>query len=73
MPNRYKDLHEYFRETGTKKTFIAQKLGISRFQMSALLYPDRYPIDITPDLERRIATLLGQPVEYVRKFYERAA
>lgn len=70
---RYRTLHEYIAQNGVKKVFVRQQLGVSPFRFSALLYPDRYPVNVDKDLARRIATLLNQPVSYVRDLYDRAA
>lgn len=71
--NRYSDIHAYCADTGVKKTFVAKRLGVSRFQLSGLLYPERYPVTLTPEIIAGIATLLNQPESYVRKLYQRAA
>jgi hypothetical protein len=70
---RYSDLQGYCDATGIKKGFVAKQLGISRFQLSGLLYPDRYPVVLTDDLVERLAELLNQRTDYVRKLYPRAA
>jgi hypothetical protein len=71
---RHRDLHAYFEATGTKKTFVTKQLGISRFQMAGLLYPDRYPVpEMTPDLAARLSKLLNQSTDYVRRLYLKAA
>lgn len=70
---RYTNLHTYCAETGTKKVFIANRLGVSRFQLAGLLYPERYSVLLTDTLVTRLAELLNQPTQHVRKLYERAA
>lgn len=69
----YESVAHYIEKTGTRKWFIAKQLGISRFQMTALVHPGRYPVSIDDDLARRIADLLNQPVSYVEKLYGKVA
>jgi hypothetical protein len=70
MPDtKYRDLADYFDRTGTKKGFIAQRLGISRFTMTALLNPERYPVRIDDELVNQLSGLLGQTAAYVRRLY----
>lgn len=73
LTTRYESLLAYCKDTGAKKVWLATNLGVSRFQMAGLLYPDRYPVVLHDQLVRRLAVLLNQPSEYVRKLYARAA
>jgi plasmid maintenance system antidote protein VapI len=70
---RFADLAEYIETHGLKKYAVANVLGVSRYQMSALLYPGRYAVSIDEDLIDRIAQLLNQKPDYVRKLYPKAA
>jgi hypothetical protein len=70
---RYDSLADYVEAQGLKKWFVAQLLGVSRFQFAGLLYPGRYPVTVDDALAARIADLLNQPVSYVRKLYPKAA
>jgi len=69
----YPDLHVYMAVKRLKRYEVAKLLGVSGFRMSALLYPDRYPVRVDDDLVSRIAALLNQTPEYVRRQYQRAA
>jgi hypothetical protein len=71
------NLNQYIEEHGTKKVFLAEKLGISRNSLDGLLLEgDRKPpvevFDVRSDLAERIAQLIGQSVEYVRDYYAKA-
>lgn len=68
---RYRDLAEYVEASGRKKFAIAADLGISRYQMTALLHPTRYGVTVDDDLAFRIAALLNQPIGYVRRMFPR--
>lgn len=70
---KHKDLHFYLASARIKKFELARLLGVSRFQLAGLLYPDRYPVVLTDELVERLTELLNQPADYVRKYYERAA
>lgn len=69
----YASLAEYIERKRAKKYAVADDLGVSRYQMSALLYPGRYSVRVDDDLAARIARLLNKPVSHVRKLYSRAA
>ena len=71
--HKYESLAVYAAATETKKYAIAAHLGVSQFQMAALLYPRRYRVTVDDDLARSIASLLNQPISYVRKLYPKAA
>jgi len=71
--SKYPDLHVYASKKKLPKWEIAKALGVSRFRLSGLLYPDRYPVKLDDDLVTRIAALLNQTPEYVRRQYQRAA
>jgi hypothetical protein len=70
---RFASLAEYIERKRAKKYAVAEDLGISRYQMSALLYPGRYSVRVDDNLAVRIARLLNQPVSHVKKLYDRAA
>lgn len=70
---KFSDLHDYTSRTGVKKSFVAKALGVSRFQMAGLLYPDRYPVVLTDELIEKLSDLLNQRPAYVRRLYSRAA
>lgn len=70
---RFASLTEYIAVSGRKKYHVAKELGVSTYQMSALLYPDRYSIQVDAALAAKIATLLNQPTAHVRKLYPRKA
>lgn len=70
---RYASLAEYIAASQLKKFVVAQELGISRYQMSALLYPGRYSVRVDAELIAKIAKLINQPETYVRKLYPVAA
>lgn len=70
---RFTSLAEYIERKRAKKYAVAEDLGVSRYQMSALLYPGRYSVRVDDHLAARIARLLNQPVSHVRKLYARAA
>lgn len=71
-------LSDFLAEYGSTKTFLAEKLGISKFQLNGLLLEEGFqpPVaifDIREDLADRVAALLGQTADYVRDFYRKAA
>jgi hypothetical protein len=70
---RFASLADYVERTGLKKLHVAKELGISRYQMSALLYPERYGPAVDEVLLDKIAGLLNQPPAYVRRLYPEAA
>lgn len=70
---RHRDLHFYLAANRIKKVDLAESLGISRFQLAGLLYPERYPVVLTDSLVDRLSELLNQPADYVRKIYKTAA
>lgn len=73
MPRKFQNLNEYLAANGIKKADFAPELGVSRFQLSGLLYPAKYPVRITDDLIARIAELINRPESYVRDYYRKAA
>jgi cell division protein YceG involved in septum cleavage len=70
---RYDSLFDYCKRTGVRKVTLASELGISRFKLAGLLYPDRYPVSLTDDIVTALAALLNRSESYVRDFYEKAA
>jgi hypothetical protein len=71
---KYATLGEYCLESKKARVRLAVELGVSRFQMAGLLYPDRYPVPaLTDDLVQRIASLLNQSASHVRNLYPRKA
>lgn len=71
---RYRDLHDYLAQSGKRKQFVArQELDIHPPRLSELLNPDVYCPRVDDELLKRIAELLNQPPEYVRKIYPKAA
>lgn len=70
---KFSSLAEYIDSRRAKKYAVAEELGISRYQMSALLYPGRYSVKVDDELAARIAQLLNQPISHVRRIYTRAA
>lgn len=72
---RFTDLNEYlFVHRGqVKKTQLARDLGVWPSKLTALLNPDTYRVSLDDDLVTRIAALLNQSPEYVRRLYDRAA
>jgi len=70
---KYASLLDYCLETRTRKVMLAAELGFSRFRFTALLYPHLYPVALTGGEIDRLAELLNQTSDYVRKLYQRAA
>ena len=70
---RYASVADYCRRTGARKINLGLSLGFSRFRFYGVLFPDRYPVALTDDEIGRIAALLNQRPEYVRKMYARRA
>lgn len=75
MPNteRFRSLQQYVDAIGVRKWWLAKQIGVSRFQMTALLHPGRYAVAISDDTIERIAALLNQSTEYVKRLYSKAA
>jgi hypothetical protein len=76
-PQKFEDLRAYVREHGTKKNFLADKLGVSRPTLDGLLLEgDRKPpadiFDVRSDLADRVGALIGQSAEHVRDYYLKA-
>lgn len=72
---RYRDLNEFLfvnRET-VNKTQLAKRLNVWPSKLTALLNPHSYRVNLDEVLEARIASVLNQSVEYVRKLYAEAA
>lgn len=72
---RYSDLHEYLflNRREVNKTELARSLGVWPSKLTTLLNPERYRVAIDEDLAQRIAALLNQTPEYVRRLYNEAA
>jgi hypothetical protein len=70
---RYESVKNYIEENGFKKGFIAERWGISRFQMTALLHPGRYPVSLSDEQVAAIARDLRQSPAFVRRLLVRAA
>lgn len=68
----YRDLNDYKERTGTTEIELANALGIGRFALRGF-FDDRYPRVLTDERAARIASLLNQPLSYVRKLYAKAA
>ena len=71
---KFNSLSEYIAEHGTKKKFLAARLGISRRHLDGLLLIDGYQppseiFDIRSDLAARIGELIGQSADFVRTYY----
>lgn len=73
MARKYENLNEYIAAKRLKKVDFAGDLGVSRFQLSGLLYPEKYPVVLTDELTAKLATLLNRPESYVRDYYRKAA
>lgn len=73
MARKYQNLNEYIAANRLKKVDFAPELGVSRFQLSGLLYPGRYSVSITDELITKIAALINRPESYVRDYYRRKA
>jgi plasmid maintenance system antidote protein VapI len=72
---RYRDLNEYLfvnRKT-VNKTDLARRLEVWPSKLTTLLNPESYRVALDEPLIQRIAEVLGQNADYVRKFYEKAA
>jgi plasmid maintenance system antidote protein VapI len=72
---RYQDLNEYLfanRKT-VSKTDLANRLKIWPSKLTTLLNPESYRVALSEELIERVAEVLGQSVDYVRKFYKKAA
>jgi hypothetical protein len=65
----YDNVLDYCQRTGIRKVALAARLGISRFKLAGLLYPERYPVALTDDIVAALADLLNRPASYVRSFY----
>lgn len=71
---RFESLAEYIRLTGKRKNFVATvELQIDPPRLSELLTPEVYRPRVDDDLADRIAQLLNQKPDYVRKIYPKAA
>ena len=69
------DLNEFLfanRKT-VNKTELARQLNVWPSKLTTLLNPDSYRVAIDDDLAARIAKVLNQTTDYVRKFYAKAA
>lgn len=77
-PRSFASLNDFMAEYGSKKTVIAEKLGISRFQLNGLLLeegsqPPAAIFDVREPLAETVGALIGQSAEYVRDYYLRKA
>jgi hypothetical protein len=72
---RYRDLNEYLfvNRKSVNKTDLAKRLEIWPSKLTTLLNPESYRVALDEPLIQRIADVLGQDANYVRKFYEEAA
>jgi len=70
---KFTDLHIYRAAHRMKNFELANELGVSAFRLAGLLYPERYSVRLDDGLVSRIAKLLNQTPEYVRRQYQRAA
>ena len=72
---RYRDLNEYaFANRKTiNKTALAKSLDVWPSKLTTLLNPDSYRVALDDQLVERIAELLNQTPDYVRKLYRVAA
>jgi hypothetical protein len=70
---KFKSVEEYIETTGLKKGFVANRWGLSRFRMTALLHRDRYPISLSDEEVAKIAADLQWTPDQVRKLYPREA
>jgi hypothetical protein len=66
---RFRSVQEYIEASGLKKGFVASRWGISRFRMTALLYPGRYPISLSDEQVAKIAADLYWSPDQVRTLY----
>lgn len=66
---RFRNVNEFAEKTGRKKGHIAESWGISRFQMSALIYPGRYRFALTDEQWARIARDLGMSADRLKQQY----
>ena len=70
----YRDLNHFlFENRRVTKTSLAKLLQIWPSKLTTLLNPDSYRVSIDDLLTDRIAAVLNQPPDYVRRLYERAA
>lgn len=70
---RYADLSEYIKASGKRKQFVAKiELEIDPPRLSELLNPEMYEPRVDDSLVERIAKLLNQSPNYVRKLYRAA-
>lgn len=73
-PKRFRSVSAYIAANeGMKKGWIAKRWKLSRFQMVAVLYPERYPVALNEEQVALIAADLNQQPTYVRKLYPRKA
>jgi cyanate lyase len=70
---KYMSLTEYRQAHDSKVVDLARALQMSRFRVTALLYPDTYPVTLRDEEVDRLAEMLNQDSDYVREFYRRAA
>lgn len=69
----YLSVADYRKRTRVKVVALMRILQMSRFRVTGLLYPDRYPVELTDEEVIRIADLLVQSATYVRDYYGKAA
>lgn len=70
---KFRDLNEYLAANRMKKVDFAVEIGVSRFQLSGLLYPEKYPVRLTDEIVASLAARLNRSESYIRSFYEKAA
>jgi hypothetical protein len=71
--DRYATLADYIKAKRQKKILVAAELEIRPQVLSALLQPHLYRPHVSDELAERIASLLNQPVTYIRQLYPTAA
>jgi pimeloyl-ACP methyl ester carboxylesterase len=68
-PKRFKSVNEYIETNGLRKNFVARRWGLAPWQLTALIYPDRYRAIVLDDEQiAKIAADLNQPESFVRRF-----
>lgn len=73
-PERFTSLADYIARSGKRKGFVARvELDVEPYRFTALLNPDTYQPRVDDELVARIAKLLNQPFNYVRKQFPKVA
>jgi hypothetical protein len=68
--SRFRSVAEYRQATDAKVVTLAEQLKMSRFRVTALIYPETYPVTLRDEEVDRVAELLNQPADYVRDLYK---